>query len=302
MTLVTGVTVRPFPWYAIPIVALAAAGAVALAAPIGRSPADLAGVVAPAGPAELPSILGVTPELALAVSAPATGPAAAPPAYGRGDHAFYFTRGIYTDRRGGWGRGSWAVDYPKADQQFLTVLRRLTNLDAYASENAVRLDDPELRRYPFLYILEVGGISLTPAEVTGLRDYLLAGGFVFVDDFWGDQAWYEFERQMRQVLPEHAIVDIPMDHEIFRVFYEIREVQQMPSINHWRSGRSTECWGCEVTVRGIEDEKGRLMMLIHWNTDNGDAWEWAEQPDIPLKFTTYAYQIGVNAVVYALSH
>ena len=230
----------------------------------------------------------------------------APQSSARGPHAFYFTRGIYSDygRRGFFGRGggSWSVDYPKADNQFVIVLRRLTNLDAYDREHAMRLDDPELRRHPFLYILEVGRISLSNDEVRGLRDYLLAGGFVFVDDFWGDPEWYVFEQQMREVLPEHRIVEMSLDHPVFKVFYEIRELQQMPSINHWRGGQRTECPGCEYRVRGIFDDDGRLMMLINWNTDNGDAWEWAEQPDIPLKFTTYAYQLGVNAIVYAMSH
>ena len=229
-----------------------------------------------------------------------------PQAHDRGVHAFYFTRGIYSEygRRGFMGRGggSWAVDYPKADLQFLTVLRRLTNLDAYNSEHAMRLDDPELRRFPFLYMLEVGRISLSSEEVKGLRDYMLSGGFVFVDDFWGDEEWYPFERQMREVLPEHQIVEMSLDHPIFKVFYEIRGLQQMPAIGVWRGGGRTECYGCEYHVRGIFDDAGRLMMLINWNTDNGDAWEWAEQPDIPLKFTTYAYQLGVNAIVYAMSH
>lgn len=304
---------RPFLSFSIFCAVLAVAGAATFAAssagaPAGPGPADadvrdveVRTAALPTGPVRsTTSVRALPPDLASAI----VDRAADAPSYGRGDHAFYFTRGIYTSRgRRGWGGGgAWATDYPKADQQFLAVLRRLTNLDAYASEHAVRLDDPELRRYPFLYILEVGGISLTPAEATGLRDYMLAGGFVFVDDFWGDQAWYVFEQQMRQILPEYAIVDIPMDHPIFRVFYAIDEVEQMPSVNHWRRGMTTECWGCDVTVRGIADESGRLMMLIHWNSDNGDAWEWAEQPDIPLKFTTYAYQIGVNAVVYAMSH
>jgi hypothetical protein len=293
--------VRPFSWYAIPslVVLVAAGGLVALASrpAAGGAPASAGGVRAFA----LPVPGGAEPGgvAAAAGAAVPVAAGAAPPARGRGDHSFYFTRGIYTS---GWGRPSWATDYPKADQQFLTVLRRLTNLDAYASEHAVRLDDPELRRHPFLYILEVGTIALSPAEVTGLRDYLLAGGFVFVDDFWGDNGWYTFERQMKQVLPEHSIVDVGFDHPIFTNFYRLTELQQMPAINVWRRGGTTECFGCEVAARGIFDERGRLMMFIMWNTDNGDAWEWAEQPDIPLKFSTFAYQIGVNAVVYSMSH
>jgi hypothetical protein len=293
--------VRPFLWCAVSC-AVATAGAAILAGSNGEAAASSAAAGdndAASGSSRSSFILDTTP----ARGTGADRHAAAAPSRGRGDHAFYFTRGIYTSwGRRGWGGGAWSTDYPKADRQFLTVLRRLTNLDAYASEHSVRLDDPELRRYPFLYILEVGGISLTPAEVTGLRDYMLSGGFVFVDDFWGEPAWAAFEQQMRQVLPEYPIVDIAMDHPIFRSFYAIDEVQQMPAINVWRRGQTTECWGCEVRVRGIEDEHGRLMMLIHWNSDNGDAWEWAEQPDIPLKFTTYAYRIGVNAAVYAMSH
>ena len=246
--------------------------------------------------------------LALAVPAAPLGPQPATGAPGvlneRGAHSFYFTRAQYSDYYGGYGRGrgSWATDWPKSDQQFITVLRRLTNLDVYHSDHVIRLDDPELRRYPFIYMLEVGRISLTQPEIDGLRNYLLAGGFAFVDDFWGDGAWYNFEQQMRVVLPGHEIVELSLEHPIFNTFCDIDAIQQMPSINHWRNGQSTECWGCEYHVRGIFAEDGRLLMLINWNTDNGDAWEWAEQPDIPLKFTTYAYQIGVNAIVYSMSH
>jgi len=218
-------------------------------------------------------------------------------------HQFYFTRGIYSSGGGRGGRnGSWATDYPKADQQFLAVLRRLTILDAYNSENAIALDDPQLRRFPFLYILEVGRMSLMPEEEKGLREYMLAGGFVFVDDFWGDNAWYVFEEQMRRVLPEYTIVDLPMSHPIFSAFYHIKEMQTLPSIYHVSRGDDTECAGCYIKVRGIFDDNGRLMMMISWNSDHGDAWEWAEVPQYPLKLSTYAFEVGVNAIVYTMSH
>ena len=227
----------------------------------------------------------------------------------RGVHSFYFTRAQYNDYRGGGGfgrggrgGGSWATDWPKSDMQFITVLKRLTNLDVYNSDHVVRLDDPELRRFPFIYMLEVGGISLSPDEVEGLRGYLLAGGFAFVDDFWNDQSLYNFAAQMKVVLPKHEMVEMELDHPVFTTFYEIDALQQMPSVNHWRNGESTECFGCAYRVFGIFDDDERLLMMIHWNTDNGDAWEWAEQPDIPLSFTKYAYQIGVNAIVYSMSH
>jgi hypothetical protein len=220
----------------------------------------------------------------------------------RGDHAFYFARAVYTDWRGSFRNPAWATDYPKADEQFLVVMRRLTNIDAYASPHPVRLSDPDLRRHPFLYILEVGYMALTPEERRGLRDYLLAGGFLFVDDFWGTQEWRNFEDQMRQVLPDHRIEDLPLDHPVFRSFYEIDEILQVPELGNWRRGRTWERDGFEAAVRGIFDTDGRLMVMINWNTDLGDAWEWAEQPDYPLKFSTFAYQIGVNAIVYAMTN
>ncbi|HEV2131182.1 MAG TPA: DUF4159 domain-containing protein, partial [Longimicrobiaceae bacterium] len=142
---------------------------------------------------------------AVALGAPTA--AAAPPVRqdgarrARGDHAFYFSRAQYGNRTGR-RFGSWSVDYPKADRQFLVVLRRLTNLDAFEFEHPLRLDDPELRRFPFLYAVEVGYMALSEAEVKGLREYLLAGGFLMVDDFWGSYQWQSFESEMRRVLPE----------------------------------------------------------------------------------------------------
>ena len=126
-----------------------------------------------------------------------------------------------TDECGG-GFCAWATDYPKAERQFLTVLRRLTNLDASPSENAVRLDDPAIRAYPFIYAVEVGYMSLSSREVTELREYLLSGGFMVVDDFWGSYEWRNFESQMRRVFPEYPIVEIPMDHPVMSAFYDVK--------------------------------------------------------------------------------
>lgn len=219
-------------------------------------------------------------------------------------HEFYFTRGIYSSGRGrrGWG-GSWAVDFPKADRQFLTVVNRLVDIDAYEYENAIRLDDPDLRRYPFLYALEVGDMALTDAELTGLREYLLAGGFLVIDDFWGSWEWANFEYEIKRVLPEYPIVELPLDHAVFDTVYKIGEVIQVPNINNAaRGGPTWERDGYEAHVRGIFDEKGRLMVVINWNTDLGDAWEWAERPEYPLKYSTFAVEMGVNFIVYGMSH
>ncbi len=214
---------------------------------------------------------------------------------------FYFTRAIYTS---GWRRGSWAVDFPKADRQFLFVLQRLlTLLDAHGSENPVALDDPELRRYPFLYMLEIGGMSLNPAEIEGLRGYLEAGGFLVVDDFWGTRAFENLRYQMSLVLPDRKIREIPMDHPIFHQFYDIDEVLTVPNLGSGMRGPPyEECRGCLPQIFGIFDDHDELMVVINWNTDLGDAWEWSENPYYPIDRSNYAYELAINYIIYALSH
>ena len=219
-------------------------------------------------------------------------------------YAFVFTRGAYSAWRG-FGRrgGSWATDWPKSDCQFNVVFRRLTNLHAYPAEHAITLDDPNLRRFPFLYMLEVGRMGLSPEEVKGLRDYAIAGGFVMIDDFWGSQEWANFEDQMRVVFPEYPIEEIPLDHALFNSFYKIDEVLQVPNINNGCGGWGTsERDGYVPHVLGIFNERRRLMVVINWNTDLGDAWEWAEQACYPVKYSHYAFQVGVNTIIYAMSH
>ena len=219
-----------------------------------------------------------------------------------GRFPFYWTRAIYS----GWGRGwrgqSWAIDYPKGDQQFILVLKRLVQLDVYDWDNAVRLDDPDLRRFPVLYAVEVGGMELTEPEVEGLRGYLDAGGFLIVDDFWGNE-WMAWEYNINRVFPDRPIVDIGLDHPLYSSYYDITEIKQVPARGRGIYGRPTEeCYGCYPAVRGIYDDEGRLMVIINWNTDLGDAWEWAEDPSYPLAYSTYAYEMGANMIVYAMSH
>jgi hypothetical protein len=231
---------------------------------------------------------------------------------GKRKHEFYFTRAIYSSGMGGYGYrgfrgrggGSWATDYPKADSQFLAVLGRLAReLDSYDGEHAVRLDDPELRKFPFLYAVEVGRMGLTDDEIKGLREYLLAGGFLIVDDFWGTYQWANFEENIRQVLPEYAIVDVPISHPVFHSYYDINEVLQVPNISNGCSGGPYyEQDGYTPMVKGIFDEHGRLLVLISFNSDLGDAWEWMEQSCYPLPMSTYAYEFAVNTIVYAMSH
>lgn len=220
---------------------------------------------------------------------------------------FYFTRAIYSGSRGWWGRrgrGSWSTDFPKADRQFLFILHRLlTMLDLHEWENPVALDDPELRRFPFLYMLEVGYMNLSEAEIEGLRGYLEAGGFLVVDDFWGEEAWYNFEYHMSRILPGRRIEPIPLEHPIFHQFYDIDRIVTVPAINNAARGRYEECWGpCPPTVSGIFNDRGELMVVINHNTDLGDAWEWSENPYYPIDRSTYAYELAINYIIYGLSH
>jgi hypothetical protein len=252
-------------------------------------PLALAGLLAQSGPGPLirPAD-GFEPQGRLALS--------------ERDHEFAFARAAYSDWGGRW-RPSWATDYPKADRQFLIGLKRLTRVDAYDLEHPVRLDDPELRRFPFLYAVEVGRMSLTEEEVLGLRRYLQAGGLLVVDDFWGTWEWETFQEQISRVLPGRPVVDLPPDHPLFRIFFEIDELLQVPNVQNGMAGGPTwERDGYLPHCRGIFDDDGELMVVINWNTDLGDAWEWAENPYYPLQRSTFAYQLGVNLVLYSMTH
>lgn len=222
---------------------------------------------------------------------------AAPPG-----HEFYFTRGIYGGGGSSYWGPRWAVDFPKADQQFLVALKRLTLVDAPDQHHAIELHAEELRNFPFVYVLEVGSLVLDEQQAEALRTYLMAGGFMVIDDFWGSSAWAHFEAQMRRVFPNRRIEEVPMEHPVFHAFYDIDEIVQIPNVGQGSGGPTYERDGRIPHVRGIFDDKGRLMVVINWNTDLGDAWEWADNPRYLLKYSTYAYKIGINFVIYAMTH
>jgi hypothetical protein len=216
---------------------------------------------------------------------------------------FTFVRAVYTSLRP-WGYyKGWYTDWPKADRQFLLGLQRLTSIRVAREGKTIPLTDPELYKYPFLYSVEVGQWDLSDEEVSSLGEYLRRGGFLFCDDFWGSLEWANFERNMRRVLPEGRIEDLPRDHPLFHAYYDIQEIIQTPNVGNAIERRPTyEQDGFVPHCRGISDEKGRLMVVINWNTDLGDAWEWADLPGYPARYSTYAYQVGINAIVYAMSH
>lgn len=219
------------------------------------------------------------------------------------EHEFYFTRGVYQSTADGdaWGP-RWAIDFPEADQHFLVALRRLTSVDAFPEDNTVPLERDAARRFPFIYLVEAGALDLDEEQNLKLREYLLSGGFLMIDDFWGTWAWDNLQVQLARLFPERQAVDIPPGHPIFHCFYDIEEILQVPNVALAGGPKTYEYDGKVPHVRGVFDDDGRLMVLINWNTDLGDAWEWADRSDYPLKYSNYAYQLGINAVIYAMSY
>jgi hypothetical protein len=220
-----------------------------------------------------------------------------------GEPEFTFVRAVYSGLGPEGYYKAWYTDWPKADRQFIMGVRRLTNLRVAEREKTIPLADPELLRYPFVYSVECGHWNLTDAEVTALREYLKRGGFLFCDDFWGSWEWANFQRNVSRVLPDAEISDLPLSHPVFHSFYDISRLVQTPNVgNALYSNQTYEQDGFVPHCRGILNENGRLMVIINWNTDLGDAWEWADLPGFPAKYSTYAYKIGINAIVYAMSH
>lgn len=213
---------------------------------------------------------------------------------------FTFLRLIYSSY--GW-RSPWQVDYPKADQQFIYLLRKLSDFTFVDSEiEALPLSNPRLFDYPFLYAVEVGYMHLSDEEVPLLREYLLRGGFLVVDDFHGTREWQNFYHQIKRVLPEYEPFDLPIDHPIFHCYYDIDQLFQVPGLQYIYSGRTWERDGYKARYMGIEDEDGRLMVMINHNVDLGDAWEWFEQEIYPRRFADLAFHLGINYIVYSMTH
>ena len=242
--------------------------------------------------------------------------------YGQGTEyrEFFFARAMYSDggsrggfgfgfgaRRGGWGLGdggpSWSIDYANADRHIVLVTRRLSNIDACEWEHPVSLADPELRRFPFIYSLEWGYADLSEAEIEGLRGYLEAGGLLMIDDFWGSREWENFERQIGLVLPGRPIVEIPRDHLLFHSHYTIDgPIIQVPGLGRGMSRDTFERDGYVAHLRGIFDDDGRLMVVINWNTDLGDALEHAENPYYPLEYSSFASRLFLNIIMYGMTN
>jgi len=216
---------------------------------------------------------------------------------------FTFVRVRYSSY-GGWG-GKWAVDYPDSDLNFSYRLHELTALEVDPRGKILELTDPELFDYPFIYLIEPGDLMFLEDEVVALRRYLLNGGFLMVDDFWGEAEWANFYREIKRVFPDREPLELPLEHEIFHIVYDLKKKPQIPSIGHWQNGQTTERWDApEAHYRGIFDDKGRMMALICHNTDLGDGWEReGEDPGYFKEMSEkWAYPLGINIVTYAMTH
>jgi len=227
---------------------------------------------------------------------------------------FHYCRGAYGMNIGGVG-GSWLTDYPLADIDLSIRLAELTKISVAFDQARqpqhliVRLTGEELFQCPMVFMQEVGRVFFSDAEAAQLRDYLLKGGFLWVDDFWGSYAWDIWASQIRKVFPsdEFPIVDLQKDHPIFHTMFDLQAVPQIPGVGFWRgSGGGTSERGsdsAEVHARGIADRNGRVMVLMTHNTDVSDSWEReGEDPRYFLRFSIVGYQVAMNVLLYVMTH
>jgi hypothetical protein len=228
------------------------------------------------------------------------------PKLNRSAGEFQFVRLAYSSNSySGWGRGGrqmWQTDWPDAEHHFLKGVDRLTRIATAESGRILTALDDDIFDYPWIYAVEVGYWSLSDQEAAQLRDYLLRGGFLMVDDFHGTREWTSFVASMERIFPDRPIVDIPEDDEAFHVIYDLDHRIQIPSRMIIWTGVTYERDGYTPRWRGIYDDDGRLLVAINFNMDIGDAWEHADLPAYPENLTALAYRFGINYLVYAMTH
>lgn len=215
-----------------------------------------------------------------------------------------FARFMYRAVPSYYGRGrNWTIDYPRSDRHLAAAVRRLTRIDARSAEQPVAAEDhDDIYNWPWLYGVEVGHWDLTDLEAAKLRDYLERGGFFMCDDFHGSGEWNTFTASMKKVFPDRPIVDLPNADPIFHTVYDLDDRYQVPGAQFIYTRRTFERDGFEARWRGIYDDHGRLMVAICHNMDLGDSWEHADDPEYPEQYSALGFRIGVNYIVYALTH
>ena len=208
-----------------------------------------------------------------------------------------------------WGDRRWAIDFPDSDLNFSFRLQQMTSLKVNPDGRVLEITDPELFDYPWIYIVEPGYLEFTEEEVSILRDYLLNGGFLMVDDFWGEAEWDNFYREIKKVFPTREPKELELDHPLYHCVFEIKSKGQVPNIHlgvqSQYTGVTWERWDAkEVHHRAIFDDKGRMMVMITHNTDNGDGWEREGESEYYFREFSekIAYPLGINIVYYAMTH
>ncbi len=197
----------------------------------------------------------------------------------------------------------WYIDAPAAEQN---LTRRVKTATAIQVEDPIvmTLDDKRLFEHPWIYFVEPGNLKMLDSDLPILREFLLRGGSAYFDDFHGPPEWDNFAREMKRVFPDREIVEVPKDHPVFSCFYKLDGYPQVPGLGSFLAGRTWEKGGVVPHLRTILDDNGRPMMFINHNTDMGDGWEWSNAEEYPgyIKYTAMAYRMGINEIIYALTH
>jgi len=218
------------------------------------------------------------------------------------DGRFTFVRLSFTPSSdgGGWGRRGraqlwWDHDWPTAERNLMQLVRELTSIFPYMDGSQIlAADDPELFKYPVAYVSEPGHWTVTAAEAEGLRNYMLKGGFLIFDDFAGPYEFLNLEQCMAQVLPDARLVPLDATHPIFHSFFALDTLNFM----HPYRGVPSEFWG----VYEDNDPDKRLMAILNYNNDIGELWEFSATGWFPVPLTNEAYKLGINYIVYAMTH
>jgi len=212
---------------------------------------------------------------------------------------FVFARLKYN---GGFEWPRWQADYPEAEYHFSQGLRRLTRTDVANDGVVLTLTSDNLFDYPWLYVVEVGYLSLSKAEIQNLREYLLRGGFLVIDDFHGEREWNHFLSVIRSVFPDRRLTKLNAGTDLFNIHFDIDELLQVPGIRSIMNNRTWEKGGVNPAWYAIRDDQQRIMVVVNFNQDLGDAWEHADDARYPQPYTGLAYRMGTNYVIYAMTH
>ncbi|MBM3735574.1 MAG: DUF4159 domain-containing protein [Acidobacteria bacterium] len=206
------------------------------------------------------------------------------------------------DRGGrGWYRSRWGIDANKSERQFIQGLRRLTRVHARSVEQIVDIESDDMYDWPWLYAVGAGDWDFSPRHAERLKKFFERGGFLMVDDFHNEYEWAGFMEGIHQVLPGHAVIELAENDPIFHSVYDLSKRVRVPGLNVVH-GDQIERGGIEPRWRAVVDDQGRVLVAICFNQDLGDAWEWADLPEYPEQYASMAYRLGVNYVIYALTH